>query len=199
MGLMDFTASTKLEQIGRQVLLNLAANVNTEIGNQATIWAPRDVEYAQKMEITYTPIDLEPIPKANMHYGHIPSLVDAPVGEYPNVSVLAPEVSEMGSDDQGWDQFGVDYDVNLYVEIMAKSLYSEEEVNSRIQRTTDAVNIVVMRDHRVGGLTTEIKFVSVGISDVFKRKELQVQGADWYWQGSRIDYTLKVPGNYVGS
>lgn len=185
--------STGLENLGRTVLLRLAASVNAAIHAQTSTWAAADLDFATQMGITYSPLVLEDIDKANMHLGHVPALIDAPIEQYPNLSVLAPDLRDVPNG--GWDQGGEFY-ATFYVEIMVKDETTQENVNKRAQRTMDAVNSVVMADPTFDGQYSDMTLTTVGVSDVFIRREMKSRGPEWYWQGARLDYRVRVPRAY---
>lgn len=187
--------SLGLERLGREVLLRLAASVNTAIHAQTSTWAAADLDFANQMGIAYSPLILEDITKANMHLGHVPALIDAPIEQYPNLSVLAPDIKPLPAASAGWDQ-GDEFLANFYVEIMVKDVESQENVNKRCQRTLDAVNSVVMAEETFGGRYSYLGLNAVGVSDVFIRREIKSRGPEWYWQGARLDYQVRIPVAY---
>jgi len=192
---LDFSKTDAKELIGRAALMQLLASVNSEIAIHASAWAARDMELDSVRGIAYSPVHLEEIATEHMYLGHIPTLIDAPVEMYPNFSVLAYRVSEV--ENGGWDQKGHLHRVELAVEVMVKSLESEEVVNKRIQRTSDCVNQVILNDPTLRGLVSSTEFVSVDVSDVFIRREEKSRGPRWFWQGARLEYTIDKPAAYA--
>jgi hypothetical protein len=189
-------SSIGLEQIGRAILSQLYAGLNAEITASNALWTSRDVEFAAETGLVVPPITLEAVANGNFHHGHIPSLIDAPIEKYPNVAVLA--ASARPTSDHGIDQ-GEEYVVTAYVETMIKSLVSQEETNARALRMAEAVNAVIERDATLDGLVTGVDLVSVDITDVFIRREAHARGTEFYWQGSRLDYNVRKPANYLGT
>lgn len=185
--------SLGLERLGREVLLRLAASVNPAIHAQTSTWASADSDFATTMGITYTPLVLEEVDKANMHLGHVPALIDAPIEQYPNLSVLAPDLRPVPNG--GWDQ-GDEWGIQFYVEIMVKEIGTQERVNARVQRTMEAVNSTIMAERTFGGKYSDLNLTSAGVSDVFVRREVKSRGPEWYWQGARLDYRVRVPVGY---
>jgi hypothetical protein len=90
-----------------------------------------------------------------------------------------------------FDQMTI-YRDTLYVEVMVKSMASEEEVNRRIQRTAEAANMVLMRHQTlrnvVGGFDDDPTMI---IGDVFTRKERSSYGDRFFWQGARLEYPVR--------
>lgn len=197
MATLDLGASIGLERVGRQMLLQLYDGLNTEIAARNTLWVSRDQTFATQTGLVVPPITLETVVATNFHHGHIPSLIDAPVEKYPNVAVLASSARPTGGD-SGIDQ-GDEYIITAYVEIMIKSLVSQEETNARALRMAEAVHTVIMRDTTLGGIVTGADLVSADITDVFIRREAKARGTEWFWQGSRLDYNIRKAGNYLGT
>lgn len=193
---MIFETGIGLERVSRAAYLALFASLNAEIAVQTSTWAPLDEEVGQIKGVVTAPIYLEQIDSGNFHQGHRPSLIEAPIEEYPNVSVMAYQGNP--SDDQS-DQFD-NYIANLFVEIMVKAQApdiledrqayhrAEEEVNARAQRTAEAAHNVLARDRTLGGAVSDLETPpSVALTDVFTRRQERVRGPVFLWQGARIE------------
>jgi hypothetical protein len=169
------------ERVAREAVIVLLETLNDTIPDLDSEWAPLDEELATLRGVDYVPIELEPLETENFYLGHRPSLIEADVDKYPNVSVMADRVGASSGNDV--DQ-ATDYDISLWVEVMVKSLDSEEEVNARVQRLADAANRCMMSNRTLRGVVSEI-------SDVFVRKEKTAYGKKWFWQGARLQYTVE--------
>lgn len=191
---MDFSSSLQVERLAREILLGLHASINTEIYAQTSLWMTRDQDFAGKMGISYTPLIVEPVDSTNFHLGHKPSLIEAPVNKYPNVSVMGELINKV-EDDFTSDQ-GVEWYAFVSVELMCKSFVDEDEAYRRITRSTDAANNVLMRNKHLGGLVTLLTLDNMQISDSFIRREMKSRGIDWFWQGSRLEYIMQVNATY---
>lgn len=190
-----------LERIQREAFLVLFNSLNDELQILESAWATLDEQLATATGKTNIPITLERIEDINFYLGHRPSLIEAPISRYPNVSVMAyhgaPEPPNQN------DHFSI-YRARLFVEIMVKSeryevnendteplFEAERIVNARIQRTTDAVNNVLQSNKTLNGITTDTTLTrDVFISDVFVRDEHTSYGNPWLWQGSRLEYEV---------
>ena len=187
-----------LEQVQRAMLFQLMDNVNPALAEVAAWMADSDQVLATRQGADYTPTVIEPIAPQNFVEGHRPSLIDAPVESYPNCAVWAVR-AEPTAESAAFDQISVHTDM-IYVEVMVKSIASEEEVNRRIQRTVEAVNIAVMQDRTLGGAVQPIESDPVAeLSDVFTRKERTAYGAVWFWQGARLEYAVRKEAVYPSS
>lgn len=191
-----------LERLQREAFVVLFKNLNQELELLNTAWATLDAELSTTTGRDFDPIELEPVEPMNFHMGHRPSLINAPIQRYPNISVMAYQ-SRLESVNQ-IDQMH-NLSNRLFVECMVKSpkyettteeattgqIEAERIVNARIQRVTDAVNNVIQSHRTFNGTTFEMGQVpDVLISDVFVRAEHTSMGQPWLWQGSRLEYQV---------
>lgn len=177
-----------MERIAREAMIVLLETLNDEIPNQDALWAPLDQDLATLRGIAYVPIVLEPVADDNFYVGHRPSLIDAPVDKYPNVSVMADRAGQAPFDEV--DQMDA-YSIRMWVEVMVKSARDEEEVNARIQRMADAVNICMMSNPTLRGVVNGFDGPpDVQFTEVFPRKERTSYGPEWMWQGARVEYAV---------
>ncbi len=193
---------TGLERLQREAFLVLYNNLNDEIALLESAWATLDQDLATQMGLDYTEVTLESIDDINFHLGHRPSLIQAPITRYPNISVMAWQAGGASPDTN--DHLTIFRD-RLFVEVMVKSprytvptgddvtevIEAERIVNSRIQRTTDAVNNVILANKTLNDTVVGISTTpSIVISDVFVRDEKTSYGPAWLWQGSRLEYDV---------
>lgn len=191
-----------LERIQREAFLVLFNKLNDEISILDSAWATLDQELSTATGRDFVAITLEQVEEFNFHLGHRPSLIEAPIQRYPNVSLMAyqsrPEgINQIDQMDNITDR--------LFIECMVKStgyessteevtdgqIEAERVVNARIQRMTDAVNNVIQSNRTLNGTVIEISASpSVLISDVFVRRENTSYGQRWLWQGSRLEYDI---------
>lgn len=186
---MVSSSTLGLERVARECLIMLMDVLNDELPAQDAAWAELDEDLATRQGIPYVPLTLEPVEPNNFYLGHRPSLIEAPVDKYPNVSVMADRAGPSESDSM-FDH-GSEYDLRLYIELMVRSLTSEEEVNARVQRMADAVNICMMSNRTLRGVVTEIDTSpTIAFTEVFIRKERPEYGREWFWQGARLEYVV---------
>ena len=178
-----------IEPIQRAAFRQLFAGLNSALAQMALFMDLSDHEIATLQGQTYEPTVLEPVEPANFYEGHRPSLINAPIDKYPNCSVMANQATPAPAD--FIDQADA-YRCNLFVEVMAKTIDSEEVVNRRVQRMAEAVNITMMVDQSLGGVVTSFDSPPVVVvGDVFVRKEKTSYGAEWLWQGARLEYAVR--------
>lgn len=179
---------TELTEAAFSVLLS---DLNAEIVSVGNRYLTSDQALAAARGLAYATVNLEPIQTNNFCLGHRPSLIEAPIENYPNISVMAYKSSaEPNSVDQ------IDQTIaNLYVEVMVKGteLEGEELVNRRITRTTDAVVNVLNKNSTLSGTFLPLERPpTVNIENLFVRRKEKGKSEVFYWQGSRIDYFYSV-------
>lgn len=183
----------------------LAENLNAEIAVQQRAGEERDRKVAELRGKTYASVALEQLETSNMHVGTKPSLLDAPIDEYPNIAVMAWQ--SMPNTVAQTDQLA-GYTDTVAIEGMVRSPRgdkadreemhrNEEIVNARCQRTMDAVVNVIQRDSTLGGRFIGLKYPPRSvISEVFVRLEDNTSGDAWLWQGFRIEFSFDRYGEY---
>jgi hypothetical protein len=179
-----------LEDIQRQAVYVLMGELNTVLVEVQGAFADSDRDFAAKMNRPYEPTTLEMVEDQNFHEGHTPSLINSDIDGYPNVSVMAYRAAPSPADAQ-YDHQTIYLD-QLVIDTMVKSITSEEEVNRRARRMTEAVNICLMRNQTLNGIVQGFdSSPTIRISDVFTRKERTSYGPEWFWQGSRLEYAVR--------
>lgn len=176
-----------LEIIEREAIKILYEELNDELIAVQDEWEDRDIEINQLTGEDPITVELELIEESNFYYGHRPSLLEAPVDNYPNICAIS---DSSDASETELDQFN-NYEVSLAIEIMCKSLYNESEVNRRTSRTAEAVNRVLMRNNTLNGECEGFDFdPSLVLTNVFIRSDHPQGDKDWYWMGARIDYLI---------
>jgi len=199
---MNFNSQYGLEMVERAAFMRMFNFLNQAIDEAETRWAESDQTFSVLTGQTYTPIVVEPILTQNFYEGHRPSLIRAPIENYPNCSVWGvrstPHPESASSDHT--DIFN-----NLiFIEVMCKATEDEGIVSKRVNRTCEAVHAVMKADPTLAGVVTGIEGdVSINLSDVFTRKENTSYGPVWYWQGARLEYVVRkdavLPSSSPGS
>lgn len=192
---LNFESGTGLEELQRAMLVHLHANVDGILDELNEKWKPLDEELSETLELEHVDSPCEHI--AVFSDGHRPSFIEAPIDNYPNVSVMAYRAEPAP---EQWDQ-GDTFSDTVYVELLVKSpTFSEEEqdsktdaesiVNRRVQRTADAVQRAVADDPTLGGSSYTLQAPpTVDITDVFVRRESVKTGGDkWLWQAARLEW-----------
>lgn len=181
-----------MERVAREALIVLIETINDVLPDLDSHWAPLDLELhiARGGDVSdFTPIVLETVELNNFYLGHQPSLIKAPVDGYPNVSVMADHAGVEGDND--YDQ-GEAYGLRVWVELMVKSIVSEEEVNARVQRLADAANICMVSNPTLRGTVHGYDGPpTADVGEVFTRKERTTYGDQWFWQGARLEYRVR--------
>ena len=181
---------TGLELVQREAFFVLFDALNVAIGEIEEVMQISDEDFAIRTGREYIPTTVERIAPEHFYEGHRPSLIKAPVDNYPNCAVWSVRATPTAESDS-LDQLSSYRDL-MYVEVMVKSIVSEEEVNRRILRTIESVNICIMRNPTLNGSVSGlITDPTLDVSDVFTRKERTGYGAEWFWQGARLEYAVR--------
>lgn len=187
---LAINGSPQLQVVQREAWFLILANIDAAIAEYNAVGKEADGVMSDRLEAIGLPrlpdVELEVVEKSNIHSGHRPSLIQAPIDQYPNISVMADR-ADPNPESAEFDHLSIFTD-RLRVEVMVKA-DSEDMIESRIHRMTAAVNAIVMGNRTLSGTVQEIGDTPrVFLTDVFPRQEQTSYGAQWYWQGARIDY-----------
>jgi len=178
-----------MEHVAREGAIVLIETLNEELQRQEEAWEDRDKELAEAKGVDFEPITLEAVELENFYVGHVPSLINAPIEKYPNVSV---EADRAGASTSNTLDQATTYGISMYVEFMVKSEKSAEEASARSHRMLDAINNCLMSNRTLRGVIQEFDDApTVQLSDVFTRKEQSSYGSEWFWRGGRLEYVPK--------
>jgi len=186
---------TGLGRVQMEMFKIMHGNLNAAMNQMSASWEAEDTDVSEFLGLTAAivyaqePVDTTPrtdSPGGNFYYGHRPSLIEAPVGNYPNCAVMCERAEPMPA--MGGDHFAV-YSDMLAIEIMVKAKENEEDAaNRRVHRMADAVVAVLDVNKTINGLAQEsIDEPRVYISNLFTRREKTRYGDTFYWQGARIE------------
>ncbi len=187
------SASVGLESLAIAASTLILENLDDELDAQQIAWEQVDKDFAAARGVAYERVKLEKILPENIHKGHKPSLIEAPVERYPNVSCMA---YQGGTSSDHLDQLD-NYEILLFVEIMCKAMEEEasdpeELLNSRTTRTLDAIVNIFAKNPTLGGLVKPVaEEPDASIMNLFKRSEHTSSGAPFLWQGARLDYAFE--------
>lgn len=196
---MDFSNRVGLESLQLAIYKTIHANINNYIEIEETHGATLDAEIASASGRDPVGVTLERFDARYIHYGHRPSMIEAPIEEYPSMSVMAymasPSATNMNAD------YGHSFTVKCAIEMIVKSGpyppddragIGEDIVGRRLKRTTEAVHRLMDDNSSVGGLFMPPEMAPViTLGEIFEREEdgVAVLGSRWYWQGCRMEYT----------
>ena len=187
---MDLTKRFGLELIERQALKVLFDHLNDKIVEMQPTWTIEDDNYWASLNRGYQNWFVEPIENENFYPGTIPSLVGASIDKYPNVCTVAYIGQPTNSSDDTGDLYGI----RLAIEVMVRSEEETEiEVNSRINRTLDAIELVFMdslANRTLNNTVLGLNAPAVTKGNVFQGRELGSHGNPWFWQGGSVEYIV---------
>lgn len=192
---VDYSSKIATELVQRQALLVLFDKLNTKITSSSAGWISDDNTFWGLLGRGTPGWTVETIPNANFFPGHIPSLMDAVAGvnapditKYPNVCTFA----HRGDPNSPLDDHGEAYSLTLAVEVMVKSLNSEIEVNTRIQKTLEAAHLVFL-ENKLSTQYNTLRYIGSPLQtmgDVFVRLDPRDKTQRWYFQGGALEYRV---------
>jgi hypothetical protein len=188
---MELTSRLGMEKIQREALLilaNVTQGLNTKITAMQPTWTAEDDQLYAALGRSNPDWTVEQVLPANFHPGTAKGIMKWPVERFPNVCTICYQAFSPNDDDNDQGEF---YSDRLAIEITVKSEESEEEVNSRIQKTLDAAHLVLWDYRTLNNTVPEISTPpDVSIGDVQIRRHREGIGADWYWQGGALTYIV---------
>lgn len=186
------------EEGTRGALKVLIDGLNDEIGLRSSMWAAADLEWQEFAGLGIGQVDVQPVELGNFHEGPHRSIVEAPISDFPAVCAWSYFTRATGGGLDGAERTGLRLAVETFCAsgpVTDDSLMSHETIaHRRIQRTTEAVNSVLMRNRSLCGAVQPgiVESPSGGpTNQSFIRKEESGSGPRHLWQGSRLEYTLQ--------
>lgn len=185
------------ELIYREALMILTTTINAELTVQDNKWTTLDKDLAARLQIQYTPCISNKVEPFNFYSGHVPSLIFAPVTNYPNISVMSDQSNPSAFGGDQWNATTIP----LIIEALVIdgpypvsddfNRVGEELCNRKVQRMAEAIHAVIGDNPTLNGLVQPIvQEPRVIWSECFRRAEETSHGADYYWQGVNLTYLV---------
>lgn len=189
---MELTSRLGLEKIQREALIilaNMSLGLNTQITSMQPTWTAEDDQLYAALGRSNPDWTVEQVLPENFHPGTSKGLMKWPIERFPNICTICYQGFSPNDDNNDQGEF---YSDRLAIEITVKSEESEEEVNSRIQKTLDAAHLVLWENRTLNNTVPEISTPpDITIGDVqIRRKKTDGTGEDWYWQGGALHYIV---------
>lgn len=171
----------------------LYRHINTEIAVEQATGQVIDAAYNTLTGRNINPEVLEEFALANIHYGHRPSMIEAPVVEYPSLCVFSYRTSASGQSQDSTTKSSIQVAVECIVKSDGyreedRSGVGEEQVGRRVKRTAEAINNVMQRHAATQAYSVPPPTVVWG--EIFRRNEESGSGQAYYWQGVRMEYVF---------
>jgi hypothetical protein len=185
---VDFTQAVRTEDIQRECLLILFDQLNDKMDELEQGWRQKDEDLYSRMDKVAPDWSVEHIPSDNFLPGTLAPLMSRPITEYPNVATIAYIARPNNSRDDQGEMYGV----RLGIEVMVKSEKSEQEVNSRIKKTLEAIHLTLFDNwdnKTLNHLVHDMSAPSETTGDVFKVQDRGTRES-WFWQGGRLEYVV---------
>lgn len=185
---VDYSQAIRTEDIQREALLILYDHLNDKMDDLEEQWAYKDEDLYSRMDKVAPDWSVERIPSDNFLPGTLAPLMKRPITEYPNVATIAYIARPTPDNNDNGNM----YYITLAIECMVKSEKSEQEVNSRIKKTLEAVHLTFFDnwDNRtLNHLVHELPAPQETTGDVFKVEDRST-GQSWFWQGGSLEYLV---------
>jgi hypothetical protein len=187
------------ERLARELLIIMVDNLAAAMDLEDAKWNTLDAELALKLGVDHKPLLQDKIVKPNFYFGHRPSLIEAPVASYPNLSVYSNQSGQ--SADQGDHMEGFQLLVGIELmcidgpydqTITGFNRQGEDRVNKKIQRAVESVHAVVLAHRSLNGLIAPIDTPPrTQFTEPMLRREQTGYGSDFYWQMARMEYFIR--------
>lgn len=185
-----------IEDLVDLVVVTLEDKLNARLESEAALRAPKDQERAERRNVDYVPIELEPVSPTAFHVGSLPSLVsdDLPLDDYPYVAVTFDDATP-DPEDASEDHRNVYRDMLMVHSVAKASLRDGAEVCwRRAARMAESAHAVVMGDSSLAGMLRGASNpMRALMSEPFKFSPSGIEGADheWFWVSAGAMYVVK--------
>lgn len=192
------------ERISYEVLTLMINNINTALATEDAKWLTLDQSLSTLLGINFVQCVSNQIQKPNFFLGHRPSLIEAPVENYPNLAVMADVAIPSSDIGDHWEGFNV----RLFIEGMViDGPYTdltegyvrtgEDLCNKKAQRMMEAIHNIMITNRTLNGIIEEINETPrVFLSNCFVRSEDTSSGSEFYWQMLRLEYNIRKVATY---
>lgn len=199
---MRYDGHLGLEELQLAFFERIQEALNDHIEQEEQRGIDLDARVATAYGVDPKVVSLEQFDRANIHYGHRPSMIEAPISEYPSMAIQASAARPNGPNATA--DYGSSYNLVVTVELIVKSgPYKNSDdrefweqgadlVGRRLHRTVEAVVMLINADRTLGGkLYPADTAPTVVLGEIFQREEdgESATGASWHWQGARIEFT----------
>lgn len=186
----------EINQMVRNTVTILFYGLNDEIDRLNADWAERDSEFFSMLGRDNPEVVCELVAETNFYFGHVPSLLEAPIEKYPNVAVMSPNATPIATNDDHAEKANI----RLWIEIMAKAQGDDDDlaaeaVNNRLMRMGQAVQVTMKAPpaRTLNGIVPKLgqALPLITNGDVFVRRAEKGRGPRWFWQGARLEYIVE--------
>lgn len=182
------------EDLQYRCFASLYANINTEITVEEALGQVLDARFNVLTGRDIPMTVLEEFALADIHYGHRPSMIEAPPTEYPSLCVFSYRTSPSGTNIDSTTKSNLQVAIECIVKSDGyadtdRSGVGEDQVGRRVKRTAEAINNVMQQHAAVQAYSVPPPVVVWG--DIFKRSEESGSGLENYYQGVRMEYVFQ--------
>lgn len=196
-----------LEQIQRAALYIFYKEFNNTLAHVEAAWADSDEAFATAMGRDPVVVDLPAIPDDHFHEGHRPSLINAPVENYPALSVMVLSGRRIETASDHTETYVNNLIVEMFVCTEGEGETAETVIERRAHRYAEAAEVLMSANPTLANTVLDrVAGPKVDITNTFIRKDKTSYGKPYSWKGIRMEYNVRkdavlpssAGGNLVG-
>jgi hypothetical protein len=189
-----------IQRAAKAQIIKYLPKLTEELQN---IWNHRDKEFEEFMGEAHTKLEIPKVEKENIRAGiECMSLIEAPLERWPSILVYARNGTPytIQEDQFSTESFTLDIEILCSIgPVKEKEVHNKEglalmeELDSQIQRLSDAVYLCIQKDKTLSGSVGQIeKPPKVTTSLPWARKEsATATGETFIFQGKQLDFQVQ--------
>lgn len=190
-----FDSRLGVEDFSRQAYLVIFEGVNAALDAEGARWAQSDMDFNALIQRPAINASLEHFTPRTMHPGHRPSMIEAPVDQYPSLAVMAYRIAPLGDQNEAADNAQVSLSVETIVRSGPfrpddKDGDGETALNRRLLRTVEALHKVLLDARDIVGWVPPERSPTAIMGEIWARDAEVNEGDRWYFQGARMEWTF---------
>jgi hypothetical protein len=195
--------SEQIQRAAKSQIMNFLPEISDQVEN---VWMERDKVYAETIKGSYKKLRLPQVKKENFFTGgkHSQIIEQFPLEIWPFIVIYSHDAKPYMIQEDQFDTFTIP----LFVEVMCSNgpVFKEEELHTRegielmveldsiVQRLSDAVHLCIKKDPTIGGVAGSIEKPPVVKQCLpWARKEVtKIATGEWYiFQGKQFEYQVQ--------
>jgi hypothetical protein len=189
-----------VQRAAKAQILRYLPGLTSQLQN---IWDERDKEFIGVMGGSYKRIRIPKVEKENILSGiEVISLIEAPIDRWPAILIYARNGSAYQIQEDQFDMLSVSLNIEVLCNIGPvnseevhgkEGLIAMQELDSQIQRLSDAVYLCIQKDKTLSGSVGQIEKPPKSITSApwARKKEKTATGESYIFQGKQFDFTVQ--------
>jgi hypothetical protein len=193
--------SEQIQRAAKAQIMNYLPEITEQL---QTVWEHRDKEYIEKIGGSYKRLVIPSVEKKHFFTGtkHI-SVLKADLDLWPFVITYASDAKPYAIQEDQFDTYSVPLCVEIFccngpieneTELHTERGWEiEQELDSMLQRLSDAVLMCIRKDPSLGGVVGQIEKPNNATTSLpWSRKEAGTETGNYYiFQGKQFDFTVQ--------